>query len=72
MTIGLVEVKIENYGKICTNQELIACLSLLRILIQQSLDSGSEQIQILHAVWGWFAMVRTSKSGSDWSFANNF
>ena len=38
----------------------------LHNFIQQSLNSGSAQVQILHAACWRFAMVRISDNGPDW------
>ena len=45
---------------------MLLWLSLLHNFIQQSLNSGSTQIQILLAACGRFKMVKISDSGPTW------
>ena len=49
-----------------TSSTVVKWLSLLYNFIQQSLNSGSAQVQILIAACRGFAIVRISDNGPDW------
>ena len=55
-----------NFLMLHTCGDMVYWLSLLHNFIQQSLNSGSAQVQILLVVCQRFAVVRISNSGPGW------